>query len=49
MRDTYHRQQERLSVLNLEILILELLAVDGFSTGAIPLRKISTLDHEAFK
>jgi len=41
-----HRQQERLVVLEVEVLVIELLAVYGFSASAIALREVSTLYHE---
>ena len=33
-------------MLDLEVLILKLFAIDGLATGAVPRGKISTLDHK---
>ena len=33
-------------MLLLEVLVLELLTVDGFATGAIAGREVASLDHE---
>lgn len=41
-----HAEQERLVVLQLEVLIFEFLAVDALSTRAVPSSEIATLDHE---
>jgi len=41
-----HRQEPRLGVLQLEVLISKLLAVDGFATSAVSFRKVATLQHE---
>lgn len=35
-------------MLELEVFILELLAIDGFSTGAVTVGEVSTLDHKVF-
>jgi hypothetical protein len=35
-----------LGVLELEVLIGELLAVDGFATGSVAVGEVTTLDHE---
>ena len=35
-------------MLQLEVLVFELLAVDRLSTGTIASRKVSSLNHEAF-
>ena len=43
-----HREQEWAVVLQLEVLVFELLAIDGLSTGPVACREVSTLDHEAF-
>lgn len=40
-----HRQQERLVMLLLEVLVLEFGAVDGFTTGASH-NSISNLPHQ---
>lgn len=41
-----HAEQEWLSVLQFEVLILKLLAVNAFSSGTIASSKITTLNHE---
>jgi len=41
-----HGQKERLVVLQLEVLIGELLAVNGLSAGAIATGEVSALEHE---
>jgi PIN domain nuclease of toxin-antitoxin system len=41
-----HGEQTRLSVLQVEVLISELLSVDGLSTGAVSLGEVATLKHE---
>lgn len=41
-----HAQESRTSVLQLEVLIGELLAVDRLSTGSVAPGEIATLDHE---
>ncbi|KAK6539314.1 hypothetical protein TWF694_009548 [Orbilia ellipsospora] len=41
-----HAQQTWLGVLDLEVLIGELLAVDGLATGAIALGEVTALKHE---
>lgn len=35
-------------MLQFEVLILELVAIDGLSTGAITSCKVTSLDHEIF-
>jgi hypothetical protein len=41
-----HGQKTRLGVLDFEVLISELLAVNGLATGAIALGEVTTLEHE---
>jgi len=41
-----HGQKELLVVLQLEVLIGELLAVNGLATGAVAAGKVTTLEHE---
>jgi hypothetical protein len=41
-----HGQQTRLGVLQVEVLILELLAVDGLTTGAVAAGEVTSLKHE---
>jgi len=41
-----HAQQTRLGVLHLEVLVGELLAVDGLAAGAVALSEVTTLKHE---
>jgi len=41
-----HGQEVWLGVLELEVLVLELFAVDGLSTGAVVVGKVTTLQHE---
>lgn len=43
---TYHRQQARASVLDGEVLVLEVGAVDGEGAGTIVTQEVATLDHE---
>lgn len=42
-----HRQLVRLRVLQIEVLIVKLVAVDGLSTSAVTLGEVATLSHEA--
>ena len=44
--ETHHRQEEPLRVLDLEVFILELLAVDRLATGPVPRGEVATLHHE---
>ena len=46
---TYHREQEWLSVLDFEIFVFKLFAVDGLPTSTISLGKVTTLDHKSEK
>lgn len=41
-----HGKDSRASVLQDEVLVGELLAIDGFSTGTIVVSKVTTLQHE---
>ena len=41
-----HGQKAGLSVLELEVLISELLAVDGLTTSSVTLGEVSSLEHE---
>jgi len=41
-----HGQDSRSSVLQLEVLVLELVAIDGLAPGAIPGSEVTTLAHE---
>jgi len=41
-----HGQDSRSGVLQLEVLVLELVAVDGLSTGSVVVGEVSTLAHE---
>ena len=41
-----HREEAGASVLELEVLILELGAVDGLATSAVALGEVTTLEHE---
>lgn len=41
-----HGQQTRAGVLDLEVLIGELLAVDGLATSAVATGEVTTLEHE---
>jgi len=41
-----HREKEWLGVLELEVLIGKLLAVDALAAGAVLARKVAALDHE---
>lgn len=41
-----HGEETRASVLELEVLISELVAVDGFSTSAVEASEVTTLKHE---
>jgi hypothetical protein len=41
-----HGEQTRLSVLQLEVLVSELLSVDGLSTGTVSFGEVTTLKHE---
>lgn len=41
-----HGQQSRLGVLELEVLIGELVTVDGLSTGTVSVGEVTTLQHE---
>jgi hypothetical protein len=41
-----HRQQSRLGVLELEVLIGKLVAVDGLSTGTVSVGEVTALQHE---
>jgi hypothetical protein len=41
-----HGQQSRLGVLELEVLIGKLVAVDGLSTGTVSVGEVTTLQHE---
>jgi hypothetical protein len=41
-----HAEQALLCVLELEVFIIELVAIDGLATGAIALGEVTTLDHE---
>lgn len=43
---TYHGQNARTGVLQLEVLVLELVAVDGLTTSAVVIGEIATLTHE---
>lgn len=42
-----HRKKSGSSVLQLEVLIGELLTIDGLTSSSISIREISALDHEA--
>ncbi|KAH3663776.1 hypothetical protein OGAPHI_005179 [Ogataea philodendri] len=42
-----HRQQKRLIVFKLKVLVLKLLAIYGLAPGTIEVGKVTTLDHEA--
>jgi len=42
-----HGQDSGASVLQLEVLILELVSVDALATGAVVVREVSALAHEA--
>lgn len=42
-----HAQLAALGVLDVEVLILKLLAVDGAATGAVATGEVATLGHEA--
>ena len=46
-KSTYHREQERLSVFYLEVLVFELLAIDGLSSSSVPHCKVTSLDHKS--
>lgn len=35
-------------MLQLEVFVVELLAVDGLSSGAVEVCEVTTLDHEGF-
>jgi len=41
-----HGQESRAGVLDLEVLIGKLLAVDGLATGAVATGEVTTLEHE---
>lgn len=41
-----HREDTRSSVLQEEVLVSELLAIDGLATSTIVVRKVTTLQHE---
>ncbi len=41
-----HGQNARASVSQLEVLVLELLSIDGLTTGAVEVSKVATLAHE---
>lgn len=41
-----HGQQTRAGVLDLEVLVGELLAVDGLATSAVATGEVTTLEHE---
>ena len=41
-----HREDAGLGVLQLEVLVLELCAVDGLAAGAVVVRKVAALAHE---
>ena len=41
-----HAQQSRLGVLELEVLILELVAVDRLATGTVSVGKVTALEHK---
>lgn len=41
-----HRQETGLGVLQLEVLVGKLLAVDRLSTGAVSTGEVATLEHE---
>ena len=43
---THHREEAFLGVLELEVLIRELLAVDGLATSSVTVGEVTTLDHE---
>ena len=42
-----HGEKEGLGVLQGEVLVSELVAVDGLATGAVAVREVATLGHEA--
>ena len=41
-----HREDAGLGVLQLEVLVGKLLAVDGAAAGAVAIREVAALDHE---
>jgi UDP-3-O-[3-hydroxymyristoyl] glucosamine N-acyltransferase len=41
-----HREEERSVVLELEVLIGEFLAVNGFTTSSVEIGEVTTLDHK---
>lgn len=41
-----HRKDSGASVLQLEVLIGELLSIDGFTSGSVSSSEVTTLDHE---
>jgi hypothetical protein len=41
-----HREQSRLGVLQLEVLVFKLVAIDGFTARAVPFGKVAALEHE---
>ena len=41
-----HRKQTRSSVGDLEVLVLELVPIDGLASGTVKIRKITTLEHK---
>ncbi|KAH3685099.1 hypothetical protein WICPIJ_003919 [Wickerhamomyces pijperi] len=43
-----HRQDTRLDVLQLEVFISELVAVDGLPTSTVTVGEVTTLDHEGW-
>jgi hypothetical protein len=43
---THHGEEALLGVLELEVLIRELLAVNGLATSSVTVGEITTLDHE---
>ena len=46
MSDGERTEKTLLAVLQLEVLIGELVAVDGLAAGAVTLGEVTTLDHE---
>lgn len=41
-----HREDTRLGMLELEVFVLELGAVDGLASGAVVVREVTSLTHE---
>lgn len=41
-----HREQSGLGVLELEVLVLELLSIDGFSSSAVFVGEVTSLNHK---